>query len=80
MRATVVYSTARILLFVVATGLVYFAGARGWLLLALGLVVSGIASYVLLSRQRDAMSRALAGSSRGFRSRIDAGAHAEDDD
>ncbi len=80
MRATVVYSAARMLLFVVATALIYRAGARGWLLLALALVVSGVASYVLLSRQRDAMARSLAGSLRGFRSRIDAGARSEDDD
>ena len=34
-------------------GLLYLAGARGLLLLALALLVSGIASYVLLSRLRD---------------------------
>ena len=39
--------------------LLYLAGARGLLLLALAFVVSGIASFVLLSRQRDIMSGAL---------------------
>ena len=61
MRATFAYTTARILLFVAATGLIYLAGARGLLLLGLALVVSGAASYILLSRQRDAMAGALTG-------------------
>lgn len=34
-------------------------GARGLLLIALACLVSGIASFVLLSRQRDVMSSAL---------------------
>ena len=41
MRATFAYTTARILLFVAATGLCYLAGARGLLLLALALLISG---------------------------------------
>jgi hypothetical protein len=57
------------------------------LLLVLALVVSGIASYVLLSRQRDRMSGALIGRLRngrqrasGFRARLEEGARAEDED
>jgi Mn2+/Fe2+ NRAMP family transporter len=80
MRATFAYTTARILLFVAATGLCYLAGARGLLLLGLALLVSGAASYVILSRQRDAMSGALANRLRTLRTRIDAGAKAEDRD
>ena len=59
MRATLAYTTARILLFVAAVGLIYLAGARGLLLFGLALLVSGAASYILLSRQRDAMAGAL---------------------
>jgi Mn2+/Fe2+ NRAMP family transporter len=80
MRATFAYTTARILLFVAATGLCYLAGARGLLLLGLALLVSGAASYVLLSRQRDAMSGALINRLRSVRTRIDEGAKAEDRD
>ena len=80
MRATFAYTTARILLFAAATGLCYLAGARGLLLLGLALLVSGAASYVILSRQRDAMSGALANRLRTLRTRIDAGAKAEDRD
>jgi hypothetical protein len=80
MRATIAYTAARILLFVAATGLIYLAGARGVLLLVLGLLASGAASYILLSRQRDAMAGALFNRVRSLRARIDAGAKAEDDD
>jgi Protein of unknown function (DUF4229) len=80
MRATIAYTTARILLFAGATGLIYLAGARGLVLLGLAVVVSGAASYVLLSRQRDAMAGALASRVRTFRDRIDRGTSAEDED
>ena len=87
MRATLAYTSARILLLVGSIILLYLAGARGLLLLALACVVSGIASFVLLSRQRDVMSGALMARIRtgqrrmaGFRTRIEEGAQAEDDD
>jgi hypothetical protein len=80
MRATFAYTTARILLFVAATGLIYLAGARGLLLLGLALLVSGAASYILLSRQRDAMAGALSKRLGSLRSRLDAGARVEDKD
>ena len=80
MRATFAYTSARILIFVVSLILLYLAGARQLLLIGLALVISGIVSFVLLSRQRDAMSAALAGRITSFRSRLDAGTRAEDDD
>ena len=87
MRTAFAYTSARILLFVGATILLYLVGARGLLLLALALLVSGIASYVLLSKQRDRMSGALTNRlgngrrrARDFKSRLDEGASAEDDD
>ena len=83
MRSAIAYTSARILLFVAAAGLLYLVGARGLLLLGLALLVSGIASYVLLSRQRDAMSSVLASRLPGLRGlgrRLDAGTRAEDDD
>jgi Protein of unknown function (DUF4229) len=87
MRTTLAYSSARILLLVVSLILLYLVGARGLLLLALACVVSGIASFVLLSRQRDVMSGALMARIRpgqrratGFRARLEEGARAEDDD
>jgi hypothetical protein len=79
MRATLAYTSARILLFVAALGVLYLAGARRLLLVGLALVVSGIVSFIVLSRQRDAMSGAIVGRLRHFRSRLDEGARAEDD-
>ena len=87
MRATLAYTSARIVLLVVSAVLLYLAGARGLLLLVLAFAVSGIASFVLLSRQRDVMSGALMARLRsrrprgpGFRARLEEGARAEDKD
>ena len=87
MRSTLAYTSARIVLLVVSAMLLYLAGARGLLLLLLAFVVSGIASFVLLSRQRDKMSGALMTRlkisrprGRGFRARLEEGARAEDED
>jgi hypothetical protein len=87
MRATLAYSSARILMLVAALILLYLIGIRGLLLLVLACLVSGLLSFVLLSRQRDRMSGALIarlknGQRRatGFRARLDEGARAEDED
>jgi hypothetical protein len=79
---------------VAAMGLLYLAGARGILLLVLAFAVSALASYVLLSKQRDVMSAALerrlsrtgkAGEAKPrrrrlaeFRSRLEEGTRVED--
>jgi Protein of unknown function (DUF4229) len=87
MRTGLAYTSARILLLVVAIILLYLVGARGIVLLALAFVVSALASYVLLSKQRDVMSGALnrrlnrvGRKAAEFRARIDEGAAAEDAD
>jgi hypothetical protein len=79
MRATLAYTGVRLLLFVVAVGLIYLAGARGLLLIALALLVSGIASYVLLSRMRDKMAGSISSRIDSVRSRLDEGTRVEDD-
>jgi hypothetical protein len=79
MRATLAYTAVRFLLFAVAVGLIYLAGARGLLLIALALLVSGAASYVLLSRMRDTMASSINRRIESVRSRIDEGSRAEDD-
>jgi uncharacterized protein DUF4229 len=80
------YTSARILMFGCAVILLYLAGARGVLLLALGLVISALASYVLLNRQRTIIADRLNGrlSKAGskvteFRDRLDEGSAAEDE-
>ena len=79
------YTSARILMFGCAVILLYVAGARGVLLLFLGLVISALASYVLLNRQRTVIADRLNGrlSKAGskvteFRDRLDEGSKAED--
>ena len=71
---------------VISVVLLYLAGARGILLLALAFVISALASYVLLSRQREVLAGALnrrlgrvTAKATEFRQRIDDGAAVEDD-
>lgn len=80
------YTSARILIFGCAVILLYVAGARGLLLLFLGLVISALASYILLNRQRQLIADKLngrlgkAGSKfTEFRGRLEEGAAAEDE-
>jgi uncharacterized protein (DUF58 family) len=79
------YTSARILMFGCAVILLYVAGARGVLLLALGLVISALASYILLNKQRAIIAERLNGrlSKAGskvseLRGRLDEGTKAED--
>ena len=80
MRATFAYTIARILLFAVVVGVLYLVGARGLPLLGLAVLISGIASFVVLSRQRDAMAGAISSRISNFRQRLDEGTRSEDDD
>ncbi|MFC0866364.1 DUF4229 domain-containing protein [Sphaerimonospora cavernae] len=67
MRPVVVYTLSRLGLFAVAVGVLYLVGMRSLLLLAAAFLVSGLASYVLLSKQRDAVSQRITGNRRGAR-------------
>ncbi|MDA8368760.1 MAG: DUF4229 domain-containing protein [Nocardiopsaceae bacterium] len=81
MRSVLAYTVSRLLLFAVAFGVLYLVGARGFLAIALALLVSGLVSYVLLSAQRDAMSAVIAEGitrMRGMGERLEAGAAKED--
>jgi hypothetical protein len=56
-RPVLVYTASRIALFVVTLGVLYLLGVQNVLILiVVSFLISGIASYVLLSKQRDAMS------------------------
>jgi Protein of unknown function (DUF4229) len=87
MRTGLAYTSARILFLVISLVVLYLAGARGFLLLALAFLVSALASYVLLSRQREKIAGALnrrldrvGAKAAEFRERLDEGAAAEDTD
>jgi len=79
MRATFAYTIARILLLAAVVGILYAVGARGWLLLPLAVVISGVISLTALSRQRDAMSGAITARIGDVRRRLDEGSRREDD-
>lgn len=57
MRAVLVYSASRLLLFAGAAGVLYLVGARSFLLLILAFLISGLLSWRLLGRQRVEMAR-----------------------
>jgi hypothetical protein len=59
-RPVLVYTASRIGLFVVTLGVLWLLGLQNpfWLIVC-SFVISGIASYVLLSKQRDTMSARL---------------------
>jgi hypothetical protein len=73
------YTTMRLAIFVLALALLWLVRVRGLLLVALALVISGLASYVLLSRQRDAMSVQISAAANRRRQRAAARAAREDD-
>jgi hypothetical protein len=62
MRSVLAYSSARILIFAATCGVLWVTTPMKGspvLLLAASILISGIVSYVLLSRQRDVMSSAI---------------------
>ncbi|MCW2880134.1 MAG: hypothetical protein JWQ95_4234 [Sphaerisporangium sp.] len=66
MRPFFVYTASRLGLFAVTLGVLYLIGFHDvfWLLV-ISFVISGVASYVLLSKQRDAVSEQISKSHRG---------------
>ena len=80
------YTSARILIFGCAVLLLHVAGVGGLVMLFLALVISALASYVLLNRQRQLIADKLNGrlgkaGSRftEFRERLEEGTKAEDE-
>ncbi|GAA2115054.1 DUF4229 domain-containing protein [Actinomadura alba] len=78
MRSVLAYSAARAVLFLVTAGVLYLLGARGLLLLALAVLVSGLVSFVLLARRRDAMSAVVSENIRDKRRRFEEARSRED--
>jgi hypothetical protein len=73
-----VYTSARIAIFAVTLALLYAVGMRQVLLLVVAVLVSGLLSYLLLSRQRDAMSQVVVERGTGLRRRMRERTEAED--
>ena len=73
-----VYTASRLAVFVVVAAVLALLGMRGILLLLVAVLVSGLLSFVLLSRQRDAMSQAVVRRSASVRQRMREATEAED--
>ena len=78
MRSVIFYTAARFAIFAATAGVLALFGARGFLLLMLALLISGIVSYVLLSAQRDRMSAAVTRGVRSGRARFEESVTKED--
>jgi hypothetical protein len=51
------YTAVRLAIFLACLGVLYLVGLRGFVLFLVALLVSGVLSYPLARRQRDAMVR-----------------------
>jgi hypothetical protein len=80
MRSVLIYSLSRLALFAATAGVLFLVGARGFLLLALSILISGVVSFVLLSRQRDAVSSSVTERASRIRENLAEGAAREDTD
>jgi hypothetical protein len=61
MRTAFAYTCARIIMFGASVMVLFWAGARGVLLLGLALVISALLSYILLNKQRQIIASKLNG-------------------
>jgi hypothetical protein len=78
MPSIIVYTAARLAIFAATAGVLALFGARGFLLLLMALLISGVVSYVLLSAQRDRMSAAVTRGVRAQRKRFEKSLTKED--
>jgi cytoskeletal protein RodZ len=58
-HAGIRYAVLRLLMFVTVGGILYVIGLRSWLLLFAAVLLSGIASWFVFMRQREAAARNL---------------------
>jgi hypothetical protein len=80
MRSVFIYTFSRLALFAATTAVLFLIGARGFLLLALAILISGVVSFVLLSRQRDAVSSSVTERATRMRRNLAEGSAREDND
>jgi len=74
------YTLARVALLAVVYGIGYLAGLRDVTLLVMAFLGSGLLSFVVLNRQRDAFGGRVAGYFARINERIDANTRKEDID
>lgn len=76
--AFVRYTALRALIFVVVAALLWIIGLRGYVLLLVAVLASGVVSLFALSRSRDALSAALISRHRRLKQRMAERTAAED--
>ena len=72
------YTTLRLAMLLVVGGIGYLLGMRGVLLAAVAFLVSGILSFFVLDRQRDALGQSVGSVFQRVNARIDANSRKED--
>ena len=77
---TLRYTLSRVSLLVSAVMLSYALGLRGIVLWVVAFIGSGVASYFMLGKQRDAMGRSVEGMLSAINDRIDQSSRKEDVD
>ena len=80
MLAFIRYTTLRFGLLLAVGAIMYVVGMRGVTLLVVALLASGILSFFVLDRQRDALGASVGGWMSRINARIDANTRSEDDD
>ncbi len=80
MLAFIRYSTLRLAVLLVVGAVCYLVGLRGFGLLLVALIGSGVASLFLLDRQREALGESVGGVLGRINARIDANTRSEDID
>ena len=73
-----VYTASRFGVLIVVLGVLYLLGARELLLVVLGLVISGLLSFVLLRGQREALAASVLERRTRLSERMDQATTAED--
>jgi membrane protein implicated in regulation of membrane protease activity len=71
------YTALRLALLAVVAGVGYLLTLRGWVLLFVSFLVSGVISIFVLNRARDEVSASLAARQQTINARLDESAHDE---
>jgi len=80
MLAFIRYTTLRLAMLIAVGGVLYLVGMRGLLLATVAFLGSGVLSFILLDRQRDALGASVGNVISGINTRIDANTRSEDFD
>lgn len=72
------YTTLRLAMLILVGGIAYLVGLRGLPLAVVAFLGSGVVSFIVLDRQRDALGQSVGGWFQRMNARIDADTRKED--